>query len=119
MDSKFTLCVLMTLLLVLRPAASAAPSCDAVITSLAPCLSYLKNFESIPSTHCCDNVKVLEPQLPEKQDRQSVCQCIKLAVPIIGTVNNTRVEDVSNNCGSTLYKFPLISPDMNCDDVVV
>ncbi|RZC68859.1 hypothetical protein C5167_032001 [Papaver somniferum] len=46
-----------------------------------------------------------------------MCQCIKLAVPIIGTVNNTRVQDVTNNCGSTLYKFPLISPDMNCDSV--
>ncbi|KAI3956974.1 hypothetical protein MKX01_001008, partial [Papaver californicum] len=85
----------MTLLLVLRPAMSAAPSCDAVITSFAPCLSYLKIFDLVPSTSCCDNIKVLDQQLPEKQDRRSVCQCIKLVVPIIGTVNNTRVEDVS------------------------
>ncbi|RZC51726.1 hypothetical protein C5167_020146 [Papaver somniferum] len=107
----------MTLLLVLRPAISAAPSCDAVITSFSPCLSYLKNVGSVPSTSCCDNIKVLDQQVTEKQDRKSVCQCIKLAVPIIGTVNNTRVGDISNNCGSKFYKIPLISPDMNCDNV--
>ncbi|KAI3960104.1 hypothetical protein MKW98_016828 [Papaver atlanticum] len=117
MISKFIACVLMTLLLVLKPAMSVAPSCDAVITSFAPCLSYLKNSESVPSTSCCDNIRVLDQQLPEKQDRKNVCQCIKLAVHIIGTVNNTRVQDVTSNCGSTLYKFPLISPDMNCDNV--
>ncbi|MCL7029488.1 hypothetical protein MKW94_026481 [Papaver nudicaule] len=116
MNSKFTVCALLTLLLVLKPAIGAAPSCDAVITSFAPCLSYLKNTDAVPSTGCCDNVKVLDQQLPEKQDRKSVCQCIKLVVPIIGAVNNTRVEDVSNNCGSKHYTFPLISPDMNCDN---
>ncbi|MCL7022584.1 hypothetical protein MKW94_008250 [Papaver nudicaule] len=108
----------MTLLLVLKPAVGAAHSCDAVITSFAPCLSYLKNTDAVPSTGCCDNVKVLEQQLPEQQDRKSVCQCIKLVVPIIGAVNNTRVEDVSNNCGSKHYTFPLISPDMNCDKYI-
>ncbi|KAI3850800.1 hypothetical protein MKW98_030860 [Papaver atlanticum] len=121
MNSKFIIvCVLMTLLLVARPAMSAAPSCDAVITSFAPCLPYLKNSDSVPSTSCCDNIKVLDQQLPEKQDRKSVCQCIKLAIPIIGTIptNNTRVQDVSNSCGSKLYKLPLISPDMNSDKVV-
>ncbi|KAI3934860.1 hypothetical protein MKW92_020955 [Papaver armeniacum] len=119
MNSKFIIvCVLTTLFLVVRPAMSAAPSCDAVITSFAPCLSYLKNVGSLPSTSCCDNIKVLDQQLPEKQDRKNVCQCIKLAVPVIGTVNNTRVQDVSNSCGSKLYEIPPISPDMNCDNVV-
>ncbi|KAI3937558.1 hypothetical protein MKW92_019858 [Papaver armeniacum] len=94
---------------------SAAPSCDVVITSFAPCLSYLKNVGPVPPTSCCDNIKALDQQLPEKQDRKCVCQCIKLAVPIIGTVNNTRVGDISNNCGSKLHEIPLISPDMNCD----
>ncbi|KAI3881871.1 hypothetical protein MKX03_016252 [Papaver bracteatum] len=119
MNSKFIIvCVLMTLVLVVRPAMSTAPSCDAVITSFALCLSYLKNVGSAPLTSCCDNIIVLDQQVPEKQDRNSVCQCIKLAVPIIGTVNNTRVGDISNNCGSKFYKIPLISPDMNCDNVV-
>ncbi|KAI3937557.1 hypothetical protein MKW92_019857 [Papaver armeniacum] len=94
----------------------AAPSCDDVITSFAPCLSYLINVGSVPSTSCCDNIKVLDQKVPKNQDRKNVCQCIKLAVPIIiiGTVNNTCVGDISNNCGSKFYKIPLISPDMNC-----
>ncbi|KAI3873239.1 hypothetical protein MKX03_016947, partial [Papaver bracteatum] len=113
MNSKFI--IVCALLLYLRPAMSVAPSCDAVITSFAPCLSYLKNVGSVPSTSCSDNIKALDQQLPEKQDRKSVCQCIKLAIPIIGTVNNTRVQDVSNSCGSKLYEIPPISPEMNCD----
>ncbi|KAI3895040.1 hypothetical protein MKX03_031277 [Papaver bracteatum] len=113
MNSKFI--IVCALLLVLRPAMSVAPSCDAVITSFAPCLSYLKNVGFVPSTSCSDNIKALDQQLPEKQDRKSVCQCIKLAIPIIGTVNNTRVQDVSNSYGSKLYEIPPISPEMNCD----
>ncbi|KAI3937559.1 hypothetical protein MKW92_019859 [Papaver armeniacum] len=62
------------------------------------------------------DLRPCDQQLPEKQDRKSVCQYIKLAVLIIGTVNNTR--DVSNSCGSKLYKMSLISLDIKCDNVV-
>ncbi|KAI3934857.1 hypothetical protein MKW92_020952 [Papaver armeniacum] len=59
-------------------------------------------------------LQVLNPAMSDAPSKSCWFPCH----PIIGTVNNTRVQDVSNNCGSKLYKISLIFPNIKCDNVV-
>ncbi|XWS09499.1 hypothetical protein CRYUN_Cryun40dG0089800 [Craigia yunnanensis] len=62
------------------PMATAELTCDDVRGELFPCLSYVRpsggNVQR-PPKGCCDGVKSLNGQAQSKDDRQTVCRCLK------------------------------------------
>ncbi|CAI9112887.1 OLC1v1013390C1 [Oldenlandia corymbosa var. corymbosa] len=68
-------CVGLLGLLILAPHAEAAMTCGTVISSLAPCLTYIQGGPLNPA--CCSGISSLKNQASTKPDRQAVCTCLK------------------------------------------
>ena len=61
------------------PKAKAAVTCNQVVNSLMPCVSYVMNGGNVPA-QCCNGIRSLYGQAQTTPDRQAVCSCIKNAV---------------------------------------
>lgn len=101
---------------------TSAPTCAAVTQELAPCLSFLKGSgdeqqpkegDNKPSKECCQGVKDLSLEAKTKQDRQSICQCSKIALSQIGTYDPSRIPLISTDCGLS-FTLPPIDRKTDC-----
>ncbi|CAI9268704.1 unnamed protein product [Lactuca saligna] len=109
--AMMVLCVVVTSMVVAAPYAEAAITCAQVVSSLSPCLSYLKNGGAVPSA-CCNGVKSLNSAARTTPDRQTACRCLKSAS---GGVNPGNAASLPGKCGVSIpYK---ISPSTDCSKV--
>ncbi|KAL4381879.1 hypothetical protein AHAS_Ahas04G0177600 [Arachis hypogaea] len=65
-----------------------AVSCMQVVQQLTPCISYVENGGAV-SPQCCNGIRTLLSLAPARQDRQTVCTCIKNAIRGINFNQNT------------------------------
>nr|AAT68265.1 lipid transfer protein precursor [Nicotiana glauca] len=94
----------------LTPHADAAISCGQVVTSLTPCINYVRQGGDIP-TACCSGIKTLNSQATSTPDRQTACNCIKSAAGSISGINFGLASSLPGKCGVNLpYK---ISPSID------
>ncbi|XLS82640.1 hypothetical protein HN51_048471 [Arachis hypogaea] len=93
-----------------------APTCGKIRITLAPCLSYLRrngDRDLIPRK-CCHGVKKVNHGTKNKQDRQSVCKCIKRTTQNVKGLNLKKLANLPQKCGVKLpYK---LSPSMDCNN---
>ncbi|KAI6698668.1 hypothetical protein NL676_018792 [Syzygium grande] len=98
------------------PAASQASSCNQVINTLMPCVSYVLNGGTVPSA-CCSGIRSLYSAAKTTADRQGVCNCLKSAIKGIPyNANNAGLAaGLPGKCGVNIpYK---ISPSTDCKSV--
>ncbi|KAG8374472.1 hypothetical protein BUALT_Bualt11G0135900 [Buddleja alternifolia] len=53
-------------------------TCQTVVSSLRPCMTYLKEGGDLPAD-CCGGVQSLNSAASTPADRQTACNCLKLA----------------------------------------
>ncbi|KAL3512665.1 hypothetical protein ACH5RR_025382 [Cinchona calisaya] len=109
------LCVGLMGLVLLAPQGEAVISCSTVYSSLYPCLGYVMGTGPL-DPKCCTGIKSLLAQAKTKEDRQSVCNCLKsLASSSSGNANFGKAQSLPGKCGVSLpYK---ISPSIDCSKV--
>ncbi|XP_021757525.1 probable non-specific lipid-transfer protein 2 isoform X2 [Chenopodium quinoa] len=97
-----------------QPGGQASIPCNQVINELSPCLPYLHNQYSSPSTYCCQGAKYVWKHFAQsKKKRQGVCQCLESVLPIIGQIDGSLISALPKQCGLKL-KLPPISPNFKC-----
>ncbi|XP_071937359.1 non-specific lipid-transfer protein A-like [Coffea arabica] len=96
-----------------RPAAVAAVSCMSVNDNLVPCLPYVTDEVSEPSSGCCEGVQRVLDYAPSKPDLVAVCNCIKADLPEMGKVDTPRIAGLPTACGIS-RNFPPIDSNYDC-----
>ncbi|KAL5710031.1 hypothetical protein ACHQM5_020644 [Ranunculus cassubicifolius] len=105
-------CVLFVCMMVSAPYTEAAVSCGYVISTLTPCIPYLRGGGP-PSRPCCGGVKALIGAARTTPDRQQICGCLKQAASAIGGDGNNAAS-LPGKCGVSIpYK---ISPNIDCSN---
>ncbi|XP_010043282.1 non-specific lipid-transfer protein 1-like [Eucalyptus grandis] len=61
------------------PAAAQVSSCNQVVNTLMPCVSYVLNGGAVPPD-CCSGIQSLYSAAKTTADRQGVCNCLKSAI---------------------------------------
>ncbi|XP_030516253.1 non-specific lipid-transfer protein 3-like [Rhodamnia argentea] len=98
------------------PAASQVSSCNQVVNTLMPCVSYVLNGGAVPPA-CCSGIRSLYSAARTTADRQGVCNCLKSAINGISyNANNAGLAaGLPAKCGLNIpYK---ISPSTDCKSV--
>ncbi|XP_059668135.1 non-specific lipid-transfer protein 1-like [Cornus florida] len=107
-------CVVLVCIVVTAPQAEAAMTCGTVVTSLTPCLGYLRSGGAVPAP-CCSGVKSLYSAASTTTDRQTACRCMKSAATGIAGINMANASGLPAKCGVNIpYK---ISPSTDCSKV--
>ncbi|GKC28202.1 RNA-directed DNA polymerase, eukaryota, partial [Tanacetum coccineum] len=102
--------VFVACMLVAAPCAEAI-SCGQVVSSLAPCLSYLQKGGPVPPA-CCSGVKALNNAAKSTPDRQTACTCLKNAYSANSGISSSNAAGLPGKCGVSIpYK---ISPGTDC-----
>ncbi|XXG86007.1 hypothetical protein AAC387_Pa11g1000 [Persea americana] len=106
--------VVLACLLVCAPYAEGALACGQVVSSLTPCVSYLRSGGAVPGA-CCSGVRTLNIVAKTTPDRQAACSCLKQAAGAITGTTNTLAQGLPGKCGVHIpYK---ISPSTDCSKV--
>ncbi|KAF8402493.1 hypothetical protein HHK36_010578 [Tetracentron sinense] len=103
--------VVLVSMVVAAPYADAAISCGTVVSSLSPCIAYLRSGGA-PPAGCCNGVKSLNSAAKTTPDRQAVCGCLKSASGGISGLKPALMTGLPSKCGVNIpYK---ISPSTDC-----
>ncbi|OIW19059.1 hypothetical protein TanjilG_10620 [Lupinus angustifolius] len=101
---KVACMVLMCMVVVGAPIAQATITCGQVVSSLAPCLTYLQSGGAVPGT-CCNGVKGLVALAQSTADKQTACNCLK-SVAASTQFNPENAASLPGKCGVNLpYKI--------------
>ncbi|KAI8557066.1 hypothetical protein RHMOL_Rhmol05G0305500 [Rhododendron molle] len=112
MVKKVACVVVLMCMVVAAPQAEAAISCGQVVSSLTPCLSYLKGSGGAVPAACCNGVTSLRNAAKTTPDRQTVCNCLKSAATGISGLNLGLASSLPGKCGLLL---PIkIGPSIDC-----
>ncbi|KAL0310072.1 UNVERIFIED_CONTAM: Non-specific lipid-transfer protein 2 [Sesamum radiatum] len=107
--------LLMAAVVLVAPPSEAAISCGTVVSYVQSCLPYVTNKGPLGS--CCSGVKGLNAAAKTKEDRQSVCNCLKSLVGSYSGINLGKVAGLPGVCGVSIpYK---ISPSTDCSKYVL
>ncbi|MED6122609.1 hypothetical protein PIB30_037099 [Stylosanthes scabra] len=91
-------------------------TCGHVQVTLAPCLSYLRrDAKKIVPKRCCVGIKKVNGETKTKEDRQSVCNCIKRTAQNIKGLNLHKLVDLPDKCG--VHTPTKISPSTDCNKI--
>lgn len=88
-----------------------AISCNDIVNTLYPCLSYLTGG-GVPSESCCGGVRSVSGSMQSQQDRKTACYCIKSAASSYG-VNTGNAASLPGKCGVSIGMT--FSPNMDCN----
>ncbi|KAL6568754.1 hypothetical protein OROHE_004438 [Orobanche hederae] len=92
------------------PHAEGALSCGMVLTSLSPCLGYLRGGGSVTPS-CCDGIKSVKNAAGTTPDLRAACQCVKTLVHSTDS-NPYFVNKLPEICHVNIpFKY---SPSLNC-----
>ncbi|KAK8683386.1 hypothetical protein V6N13_039447 [Hibiscus sabdariffa] len=94
-------CVVILCLAVGAPQAQGAITCGQVVSSLAPCIAYVRNNGAgggVPAT-CCNGIKSLNAATRLTSDRQSACNCVKAVAASIPGINYGLTNKLPGMCG--------------------
>ncbi|KAI3470183.1 hypothetical protein Pfo_026846, partial [Paulownia fortunei] len=95
------------------PQSEAVIGCGTVLSDLKSCLPYLTNKGSLGD--CCDGVKSLNTAAKTKEDRQSVCGCLKSLASSYSGLDLKKAAELPGQCGiSVPYQ---ISPSTDCNEL--
>ncbi|KAH7842734.1 hypothetical protein Vadar_008546 [Vaccinium darrowii] len=113
---KKVACVMVVMcMVVVAPHSEAAITCGTVVSTLAPCISYLKSGGGAVPAGCCNGIRSLNGAAKTTPDRQTACKCIKSAAGGISGINYSLASSLPGKCGVNLpYK---ISPSIDCTKV--
>ncbi|KAK8707555.1 hypothetical protein V6N13_058611 [Hibiscus sabdariffa] len=107
-------CVVILCLAVGAPQSQGAITCGQVVSTLAPCIVYVRNNGAgggVPAP-CCNGIKSLNAATRSTSDRQSACNCVKAVAAGIPGVNYGLTNKLAGMCGvSAPFK---ISPSTDC-----
>jgi len=97
------------------PLANTDISCGQVLSTLYPCLGYLRNPGASVPAPCCNGIRSVNDEAKNTPDRQSVCRCLESTIILPG-INLNALANLPANCGVDLpYK---ISPSIDCNKYV-
>ncbi|CAI9112880.1 OLC1v1013380C1 [Oldenlandia corymbosa var. corymbosa] len=86
-------------------------SCDTVYNDLYPCLGYVMGNSKVDPA-CCSGIKAVIAEAKTKNDRQSVCSCLKPLASSASDDQIKRASQVPKQCG---INFPIvISRNVDC-----
>ncbi|XP_071741431.1 non-specific lipid-transfer protein 1-like [Rutidosis leptorrhynchoides] len=86
-------------------------TCQLVITSLTPCVTFLVKGGQVPQK-CCDGVKSLYKDADTTTDRQTACRCLEETANMVHGLNMNYANDLPGKCDVHIpYK---ISRNLNC-----
>ncbi|XP_059668134.1 non-specific lipid-transfer protein 1-like [Cornus florida] len=111
---KVACVVVLMCMVVTAPQAEAAVTCGMVVTSLTPCLGYLRSGGPVPAP-CCSGIKSLYSAASTPTDRQTACRCMKSAATSVPGISMANASGLPGKCGVNIpYKF---SPSTDCAKV--
>lgn len=111
---KIITCLIVLTVYMIPPTESTI-QCGTVTSTLAQCVNYLTNSSPLPSG-CCVGVKSLYQMAQTTEDRQQVCECLKVAGKEIKGLKTDLVASLPTTCGVSI-PYP-ISFSTNCDKYV-
>ncbi|QHO25009.1 Non-specific lipid-transfer protein [Arachis hypogaea] len=112
---KVTYLTMLIMCITLGQMTQAVELCGKIDATLVPCVEYLSRNEHIIPQSCCDGVKNLNAGAKSKEDRQSVCNCIRRMTKNLRGLKPDKLAKLPEQCG---VKFPYkLSPSMDCTEV--
>ncbi|GJX68451.1 non-specific lipid-transfer protein 1-like protein [Tanacetum coccineum] len=103
--------VLITMMASIPRLTEGGVTCQLVVSSLTPCITYLVRGGQVPN-RCCKGVKSLYKEASTTKDRQTACQCIEQATKLVPEIKIDHAQDLPGKCDVYIpYK---ISPTFNC-----
>ncbi|KAG6580430.1 hypothetical protein SDJN03_20432, partial [Cucurbita argyrosperma subsp. sororia] len=115
MERSMKMAIIVGVVLMCMVVSEAAITCGAVVSSLAPCIPYLKNPSSGVPAACCNGIRSLNSQASTSVDRRAACTCLKSAANSISGINFNAASNLPSQCGVRIpYK---ISPSTDCNKV--
>ncbi|KAF7145301.1 hypothetical protein RHSIM_Rhsim04G0122300 [Rhododendron simsii] len=99
MVNKVAYVAVLMCMVVAAPHAEAAITCGQVVSSLSPCIAYLKSSGGAVPAPCCNGVKSLNNAAKTTPDRQTACKCIKSAAGGISGINYGLASSLPAKCG--------------------
>ncbi|KAK9734251.1 hypothetical protein RND81_04G126200 [Saponaria officinalis] len=110
MASSITLKLVSAILVCIVMTAShteAAMTCGTVVSTLVPCLSYLRGMGSL-TTMCCNGVRSLNNMASTTPDRRITCSCLKSTASQINNINFDNAAALPSECGVNIpYEISL------------
>ena len=106
--------VVLACLLVCAPYAEGTISCGQVVSTMSPCISYLRAGGALPPA-CCTGVKNLNNAAKSTPDRQTACGCLKQAATSISGIQPALAQGLPGKCGVNIPYS--ISPSTDCSKV--
>lgn len=108
-------CVVLVCMVVFAPHAEAAITCGRVVSTLIPCLNYLRQGGA-PAPACCNGVRSLNAAARTTADRKTACGCLKNSYNSNPGINSANAASLPSKCGVNIpYK---ISPNTDCSRYV-
>ncbi|KAK9124723.1 hypothetical protein Sjap_014325 [Stephania japonica] len=96
----------------LRGHVDAAITCADVTRSASSCILYVTGAVAGAPTTCCAGIKNLNSMATTREDRQTVCGCIKASVQKMKNLHPDRLSGLPHLCGVSIpYQ---LSPTMDC-----
>nr|ADR66945.1 non-specific lipid transfer protein [Prunus armeniaca] len=109
--TKLALVVALCMVVSVPIAQAQAITCGQVVSTLAPCINYVKSGGAVPPA-CCNGIRTLNGLAKTTADRQAACNRLKQLSGSIPGVNPNNAAALPGKCGVNVpYK---ISISTNC-----
>lgn len=109
------LAALATISLVVQP--GQAVTCPQVVSSIAPCLNYLRGREANPNALCCGGVRAVKGMCQTTADKRTACSCLQRAAAGETDLKDAAAQSLGPKCNVPL-DVP-ISKTVDCSRWVV
>ncbi|KAJ4832573.1 hypothetical protein Tsubulata_000147 [Turnera subulata] len=116
--SKATCMAVMVMVVIsaTAPEVRAAVSCNAMVSYLQPCLSYVLQGGMVPGS-CCDGVTRLNNQASTTADRRGVCNCFKQMTRGV-TISQGMINNAAAIPKACHVNFPYkMDPNVDCNTI--
>ncbi|XP_047312846.1 non-specific lipid-transfer protein 1-like [Impatiens glandulifera] len=118
MKEVTTFIVLLAVVLLLQqlPDGEAVITCGQVNAALAPCLPFLTSSGAgTPVPKCCNGIRAARSLMRTKLERQTVCNCFKIASQRFKSISDRVAASLPKKCGVSIG-IP-ISRSVDCSRV--
>ncbi|KAF5208384.1 hypothetical protein FRX31_002026 [Thalictrum thalictroides] len=91
-----------------------AGTCNTMVQDLIPCLSYLNDSQTDPTSTCCQGAHTVANVATQTNDLKGICQCLQAAATNNGgLLDDNRANSLAGKCGLNV-NIPPISRSTDC-----
>ncbi|XP_058103595.1 non-specific lipid-transfer protein P5-like [Magnolia sinica] len=102
------------LMIVICTSAAELPSCQDMTVEVIPCVPYLRDLATNPSSDCCKGIADLKAMGVTVEDRRAICKCLQSQAKKVIGLDAGRVAGLPSKCG---VDVPPFSKNTDCNKI--